>query len=242
MEISLKNKSILVTGGTGGLGSVLVEKLIQEKAKVFFTYHKNEIQAEKLVNKGAIGFKHDLMDRGSTQALKENIKKHVSSLDGLVNNAAAIFDKTISKLPVDKWDEVIQADLTSIFLTMKTLLPLLYKAEKAKIVNLTSRVGVVGGFGQANYAAAKAGVIALTKTLAKEAGRKGICVNAVNPGFMITGMNRDLPKDILESKLKESVLGSYSDPDRVADFILYLLSNRADTVSGQVFHIDSRNV
>lgn len=231
-----------MTGGTGALGSVLVEKLIRERSKVFFTYHQNEAQAEKLRALGAIGFQVDHADREALRSLKEKIKEHAASLDGLVNNVATLFDKTLSKLPVEEWDRVIEIDLTSIFVLTKALLPILYKSEKAKIVNLTSRVALKGGFGQANYAAAKAGLIGFTKSLAREVGRKGISVNAVNPGFMITGMNRDLSQDILDGQRGVSALGTYSDPDRVADFILYLLSDRADMISGQVFHIDSRTM
>lgn len=240
MHISLENRSILVTGGTGALGSLIVQKLIQEKAKVFFTYHQNETQAEKLRVLGALGFRVDHADRDALRSLKDKIKEHAASLDGLVNNVATLFDKTLSKLPVEEWDRVIEIDLTSIFVLTKALLPILYKSEKAKIVNLTSRVALKGGFGQANYAAAKAGLIGFTKSLAREVGRKGISVNAVNPGFMITGMNRSLPENILNAQREASAFGTYSDSDRVADFILYLLSDRADTITGQVFHVDSR--
>lgn len=242
MNIFLKNKSILVTGGTGGLGSLLVEKLIQESARVFFTYHKNQAKAEELIQKGASGFHLDLSNRDTIRDLKNKIKEHTDRLDGLVNNAATLFDKTIAKLPREEWDRVIEVNLTSVFLLTKTLLPLLYKSDKAKIVNLTSRVGVTGGFGQSNYAAAKAGVIAFTQSLAREVGRKGICANAINPGFMLTEMNRDLSSEMLEAKKKESFLGEFSDPARVADFILFLLSEKADLVTGQVFNIDSRHV
>ncbi len=242
MHISLENKKILISGGTGALGGLLAEKLLDEKASVFFTYHQNRSKAEELIKRGARGFQIDFTDRESIKALKENLKQHTDHLDGLVCNAATLFDKTISKLPANEWDRVIEVNLTSIFFLTKTLLPLLYKDNKAKVVNVTSRVGVIGGFGQSNYAAAKAGLIGFTKSLAKEVGRKGICVNAINPGFMITGMNQNLSEDILNSRLKESLLGVYSDPEKVADFILYLLSNHSDGITGQVFHIDSRIV
>jgi NAD(P)-dependent dehydrogenase (short-subunit alcohol dehydrogenase family) len=242
MNISLKGKSILVTGGTGVLGKTIVLKLLHEGAKVFFTYHTNKELASELETQGATSFQLDLTDREQIRGLKEKVKTHVPNLDGLVNNAATLFDKTLAKLPSEEWDRVLEVNLTGIFLTTKTLLPILYKSDRAKVVNLTSRVGVKGEFGQSNYAAAKAGVIAFTKSLAYEVGRKGISVNALNPGFMRSGMNEGLPREILEAKLNESVLNDYSDPDRVADFCLFLLSSRADCVSGQVFHVDSRIV
>jgi len=240
MNISLENKVILITDGTGALGSKLVEKLLQEKSLVIFTYHQNKNEAEVLQSKGAIGVCLDLSKRDEIRCLKETVKSQSPHLDGLIHNAATLFDKTLINLPLEEWDRILEVNLTAPFLITKTLLPLLYKSESAKIVNLISRIGLGGGFGQSNYAAAKGGLIGFTKSLAQEVGRKGICVNAVNPGFMLSGMNRDLSEEILETRRNESILKTYSDPDHVADFILFLLSDRCDKVTGQVFHMDSR--
>ncbi len=240
MHIDLSGKVILVTAGTSALGTQIVERAMAEKATVFFTYFENQNKAQTLIAKGAYGFRADLRSPADIDKLKEEIKKHTPVLDGLVNNAGIVRDRTLTNLTDEEFNEVIGVDLTAVFLLIKKFLPMLYKKEGGKVVNITSRVGIQGGFGEANYAAAKAGLVALTKTLAWEAGRKKMCVNAVAPGFMMSGMTRDLPPEVYERQKKESCLESFSDPGEVADFIIYLLSDRVRNVSGQVFLFDSR--
>lgn len=240
MNIDLAGKVILVTGGTGALGSRLVERALAEKAVVFFTYHQNEEKARALIQAGGRGIQTDLGNPGAIEKLKEEIKKQTPVLDGLVNNAGMVRDRTLANLTDDDFDEVLRVDLTAVFLLIKKFLPMLYKKEGSKVVNVVSRVGIQGGFGQANYAAAKAGLVALTKTLAWETGRKKICVNAVAPGFMMSKITENLPEAVYEKQKNDSCFESFSDPAEVADFIIYLLSDAVRNVSGQVFMFDSR--
>jgi len=240
MNIDLAGKVILVTGGTGTLGSQLVKRALAEKAVVFFTYFKNEEQSRALIQAGGRGIQTDLGSSAGIEKLKEEIKKQTPFLDGLVNNAGIVRDHTLTNLRDDDFDEVLRVDLTAAFLMIKKFLPLLYKKEGGKVVNVVSRVGIQGGFGEANYAAAKAGLVALTKTLAWETGRKKICANAVAPGFMLSKITENLPEAVYEKQKNDSCFGSFSDPAEVADFIIYLLSNAVRNVSGQVFMFDSR--
>lgn len=240
MNISLSGKNILVTGGTGTLGSILIRRAIEEGARIFFVYHRNEEKAKTLADKGAVPFHLDITDRAAVDRLKDKLKEDCGGLDALVHCAGIVRDHTLQNLTVDDWDEVIAVNLTAVYYLTRKLLPLLYKKENSRLIIVASRVGLQGGFGEANYAASKAGLIAFTKTLAAEVGRQGILVNAVTPGFMLSKMNEGLPEEVKEKSRKESCLGSFSDPNEVADFIIYLLSDRVSKVTGQVFHYDSR--
>jgi len=240
MEIHLKGKTILVTGGTGVLGRAIVERALSVGAGVYFTFYQNEILANQLIQKGARGFRLDLGNRRSLDPFKEELKKEISHLDGLVLNAGMVRDRTLINLSESEFDEVLGVNLTAGFLLIKKTLPLLYKSPAGKIVGITSRVGAQGGFGEANYAAAKAGLSALIKTLAQETGRKGVCANAVAPGFMMSPMTAGLPGGVYEKQKAESVLGVFQDPGEVSDFVIYLLSDFVKKVSGQIFYFDSR--
>jgi len=198
MQIDLNGKIILVTGGTGALGRAIVGKALREKARVYFTYHQNAAAAGRLIAEGAKGFRLDLKKREDFSGLKECLKKEIAKLDGLVLNAAMVRDRTIANLSEEEFDEVVRADLTGPFFLVQKMLPLLYRSERGKVVAIASRVGMQGGFGEANYAAAKGGLVSFVKTLAAETGRKGISANAVAPGFMISGMTRNLPEAVRE--------------------------------------------
>ncbi len=240
VQIDLAGKTILVTGGTSTLGFTIVNRALQEKASVFFTYFQNESKAQELVSAGAKAIKTDLRKLEDVDRLKEVLKKNAASLDGLVNNAGTVRDHTIGNLTGEEFDEVLDVNLTAVFRITKRLIPLLYKSSSAKIINIASRVGMRGGFGESNYAAAKAGVVAFTKSLASEVGRKGICVNAVAPGFMMSRMTANLPEIVYEKQKQESYLESFADPLEAANFIIYLLSDLVKGVTGQLFYFDSR--
>ncbi len=240
MDINLSGKSIFLTGGTSALGRIFVKRALEEGASVFFTYHENQKTAEELKQLGAVGFQIDLSKSVQIDELKKQLQVHTKELDALVHNAACIKDHTIQNLSEEEWDEVISIDLTSVYYLTKKFLSFLFKKPGTKILNVISRVGLKGGFGQANYAAAKGGLIALTKTLAQELGKKQILVNGLNPGFMKSKMTESIPMDAFKRNVEESVLNTISEPRAVSDFMIYLLSDRFQHVSGQIFHLDSR--
>ena len=240
MDVSLAGKQVLITGGTGALGRALVARAREEGAAVFFTYHQGTQEAKRLEALGARGFLTDLRDRRQIDRLKADIKSMTPVLDAIVHNAAVVRDHTLQNLTEQEWDEAVAVDLDAVYYLTKKFLSFLFKKPGSKILNVVSRTGLHGGFGQANYAAAKAGLIALTKTLAQELGKKEILVNGLNPGFMKSKLTGSIPREIYERNVKESALGTISDPGAVADFVVYLLSDRFQNVSGQIFHYDSR--
>lgn len=266
MDVTLSGKHIFITGGTSVLGRIFIKRALEEGASIYFTYHESQKIAEELKKRGAIGFQIDLSNHTQIDQLKEDLQTHTRELDGLIHNAAFVKDHTIQNLSEEEWDKVLSVDLDGVYYLTKKFLSFLFKKPGTKILNLISRVGLHGGFGQANYAAAKGGLIALTKTLAQELGKKQILVNALNPGFMIpppvfgpkghlplegppsaekTGggmksMTESLPDKVIQRNIEESVLDKISDPRAVSDFMIYLLSDRFQNVSGQIFHFDSR--
>lgn len=222
------------------LGRAFVTRALAEGAAVFFTYHQNESEAEHLKQLGAIGFKIDLTQRTAIEQLKKDLQTHTRELDGLIHNAASVQDHTIQNMDEAEWDRVIETDLGSVYYLTKKFLSFLFKKPGSKILTVISRVGLRGGFGQANYAAAKGGLISLTKTLAQELGKKEILVNGLNPGFMKSKMTESIPEEAYQRQIEESVLKTISDPERVSDFMVYLMSDHFQKVSGQIFHLDSR--
>ena len=242
MEVHLRNKQILITGGTSALGRAFVKHATEEGATAFFNYHKNREEANHLEALGARGYQIDLSNRRQIDELKKQIQSSTHTLDGMIHNAAIVRDHTIQNLTVEEWDEVLSVNLGAVYYLTKKFLSLLFKKPGSKILNIVSRVGFYGGFGEANYAAAKAGLIALTKSLARELGRKQILVNGLSPGFMKSRMTESVPEEIFERNRSESPLGVISDPEHVADFMIYLLSDRFQNVTGQIFHLDSRGI
>jgi len=158
----------------------------------------------------------------------------------LIHNAAATADSLIEKMPEEDWDRVVGVNLKAPFYMTKRLLPLLFKKQPSKVFMLVSRAGLSGLYGAANYAASKGGLIAMTKSLAKELGRKKVLVNAINPGFMKAAMTAKLPENVLKKNIQDSPLKTFSDPEEVADFMVYLSSDLMRQVTGQVFHFESR--
>ena len=240
MEFSLKDKIILITGGTSRLGQAFIRKAVQHGAYVFFTYFKSSGIAKDLEQSGARGFYLDLANIQAIDAFAATFKEKAESLDVLIHNAAATADAFIEKMSEKQWDDVLRVNLKAPFYLTQKLLPLLLRKKPSKVFTLVSRAGLNGLAGAANYAASKGGLIAMTKTLAKELGRKKILVNAVNPGFMRSLMTASVPQEILQKNLEESPLKTFSDPEEIADFLLFLSSDQMRQVTGQVFHFESR--
>ncbi len=253
MEKILSGKTLLITGGTSRLGKTFCRKALAQGARVFLTWQRNQAEACELERLGAETFQADFSSTFSMNGLVAALKSKTKTLDILIHNAAAVRDRTLHNLTEEDWDTVMAVNLKAPYYLTKELMGLLFRAAKsssredgkrgcAKIFMITSRLGVSGGYGVANYAAAKAGLIALAKSLAQELGRKNILVNAVNPGFMESAMTRDLPEMVFEQNRAASPLGRFSDPEEVADFLVYLCSEAMSQVTGQVFHYESRKI
>ena len=240
MEPLLKDKTILITGGTSQLGQPFVRKAMQHGARVFFTYFADEETASQLELLGGHGYAVDL---ASTQAMDEFIAaflKKTERLDVLIHNAATTADALIEQMSERQWDKVMNVNLKAPFYLTRQLLPLLIRHPQSKIFMIVSRAGLSGLYGASNYAASKGGLIAMTKTLAKELGRKKVLVNAVNPGFMKSSITETVPEEVLKKNLEMSPLRSFAEPEEVADFLVYLSSDMMRQVTGQVFHFESR--
>ncbi len=246
MDKSLAGKKIFITGGTSRLGAAFVKRALESGAQVFFSYHAQEAAAEQLTGLGACAYALDLADTRSFAALVERLKKDAGSLDALVHNAAAVRDGTIESLSEEDWDSVMAVDLKAPAVLTQRLLPLLTEGRAgglpAKIIFITSRAAFRGSYGAANYAAAKAGLIGLAKSLALELAAFPVLVNAVNPGFMLSRMTQDLSPKVIASQRAASALSQLSNPEEVANFLAYLLSDGMGQVTGQVFHWESRSI
>lgn len=240
----LSNKHILITGGSGTLGAALVNAALAKNAQVYFTVAAHREKAAALTAAGAHAFPCDFSHPEETSSFITKIKNAVPRLDAVIFNAAAVRDHVITNMSPAEWNHVLSVDFLSIQRMAYSLRPLLEHARTAaipsKIITVISRVGLRGAFGQANYAAAKDALIEFTRYLAVDYGPYNIAVNAVNPGFMLSGMTDFLSAAVRQSHKEQSILRRYSDPHEVAEFMLFLCSDACTQVSGQVFHYESR--
>lgn len=244
---ALVGKSILVTGASGGIGSEIALAAADEGARVAIHYHTNRRAAETLLRKikrsGGVGIlvRADVSKDRDSKKLIESVVEHFGRLDGLVNCAGIIIDRTVASMTRSDFCRVINTNLLGPFLTMRDSLPHLKKTRGA-IVNISSRAALRGNFGQGNYAASKAGLEALTRTVAREFGQFHIRVNSVVPPFVLTGMTRNHPQRgrISRNARRESVLNTDATPQVVARCVVFLLSDAARSISGQRFVCDSR--
>lgn len=240
MEPLLKDKILLITGGTSQLGQPFVRKALQHGARVFFTYFADEETARQLELLGAHAYAVDLASSQAMDEFVSDLKRKTEQLDILIHNAATTADSLIERMSEAQWDKAVNVNLKAPFYLTRQLLPLLLRKSQSKIFMMVSRAGLSGLYGAANYAASKGGLIAMTKSLAQELGRKKILVNAVNPGFMKSSMTETVPEEVLKKNLEMSPLHSFAEPDEVADFLVYLSSDLMRRVTGQVFHFESR--
>lgn len=239
----LENKIAIITGAADGLGRAGAMLFADEGAKVII-WDVNEEKGKKTVkdiqvNGGIAEFQK--VDTSSLETVQKAvnmiIEKH-SKIDILVNNAGITRDASIKKMTVDQWNQVIAVNLTGVFNCVSAVHPHMVANNFGRIINTSSVVGLYGNFGQTNYAATKAGVIGMTKTLAKELGRKGITVNAVAPGFIATEMVAAMPENVLDAMKAKVPVGRLGEPKEIASAYLYLASDDAAYINGTVLSVD----
>ncbi len=240
----LSDKVAIVTGGTRGIGRSITLALCREGADCVFTYAGNEALAEPLVHeirsmeRRALSVRLDVRDFEGAKQLVEHTKKEFGRLDILVNNAGITRDRSLMMMSKEDWLDVIDTNLTGVFNTTRASIITFLKQKSGNIVNISSVGGIHPMPGQTNYAAAKAGVIGFTKSLAKEAAPYNIRVNAVAPGFIETDMTAALDEKYKNKLLNTIPLGRFGATDEVADVVVFLLSDRSKYITGEVIQID----
>lgn len=240
----LKDKVALVTGGSRGIGRAIALFLAEAGADVAINYSGNEAKAlevvaeiEKLGRRG-IAIQANVANGEQVEQMVSQVLDTFGKLDILVNNAGITRDNLIMRMKEEDWDQVIDTNLKGVFLCSKAVTRPMMKQRSGRIINISSVVGVAGNAGQANYVAAKAGVIGLTKTTAKELASRGITVNAVAPGFIETDMTDVLGENIREELMKAIPLARLGKPEDIARAVRFLASSDAEYITGQVIHVD----
>jgi 3-oxoacyl-[acyl-carrier protein] reductase len=242
--MDLQGKRALVTGGSMGIGKATVLTLSRYGADVAFTYRKHEAEARAIASevekmgRKALAIRADVGSFGDAQATVDRVKDEWGGLDALVNNAGVNWDGVLWKMTEEQWDTVLEINLKGYFNFTRAAVPGFKEDKSGAIVNVTSINGLRGKFGQANYAASKAGIVGLTKSAAKELGKYGIRVNAVAPGLIETEMVSAMPEEAKNKSLEEIVLGRLGQPEDVAEVIAFLASDLAKHVTGEVIKVD----
>lgn len=242
--MKLEGKVALVTGASRGIGREIAFELAREGAAVAVNYAGSEAKALNLVEEiKAIGRDAFAIqgDVSNSEAVTEMVKATIEmfgKLDILVNNAGITKDNLLMRMKESEWDDVININLKGVFLCTKAVTRQMMKQRSGRIINISSIVGVSGNAGQANYVAAKSGVIGLTKTAAKELSSRGITVNAVAPGFITTDMTDKLTEDVKTEMLKQIPLARFGEPKDIARTVVFLASEDSSYMTGQTLHID----
>jgi 3-oxoacyl-[acyl-carrier protein] reductase len=237
---NLEKKNIIVTGASGGIGNAIIKKLSEAGANILASGTRIEKLEELKKNfEGLKILKFDISQSDKIEEFIENATNELGgSLDGIVNNAGITQDNLAIRMSLDEWQKVININLTSTFLMSKFAIKKMLKNKSGKIVNITSVVGHTGNLGQANYTASKAGIVALSKSLAIEYAKKNININCISPGFIKTAMTDKIDdkfKEVIVSKIPSARLG---EPDDIANAVLFLSSAQSDYINGETLHVN----
>ena len=241
MEKLLQGEVALVTGASRGIGAAIADELAARGATVIGTATSDAgatAIGERLAASGGHGRRLDVNEAGAIEALVEAVGKEIGAISILVNNAGITRDNLLMRMKDEDWQAIIDTNLTSVFRSCKAVMRGMMKARRGRIVNIASVIGVTGNAGQANYAAAKAGIIAFSKSLAKEIGSRGVTVNVVAPGFIATDMTRDLPEASKEALVQQIALGRLGEPSDIAQAVAFLAGPAASYITGETLHVN----
>ncbi|MDQ3510236.1 MAG: 3-oxoacyl-ACP reductase FabG [Pseudomonadota bacterium] len=241
MLLPLQGEIALVTGASRGIGAAIADALASQGATVIGTATTEsgaEAIGARLAEHGGHGRLLDVADPASVEAVIDGVAKGIGPISILVNNAGITRDNLLMRMKEDDWQAIINTNLTSVFRTSKAVMRSMMKARKGRIINIASVVGVTGNAGQANYAAAKAGIIAFSKSMAREIGSRGVTVNVVAPGFIDTDMTRSLPEDARQAMLGQIALGHFGSPEDIAQAVAFLAGPGASYITGETLHVN----
>ena len=240
----LEGKSAIVTGGSLGIGSSIALKLAEYGANVAINYRKHKEEADEVINKvKSLGRKGlvvqaDISNFEDAGKMVDAVIKEFGGLDILANNAGINWDGVIWKMTEEQWDNVIDINLKGYFNYIRAVAPIFREQKSGKILNVTSINGLRGKFGQANYSASKAGIIGLTKTVAKELGKYAVNVNAIAPGLIETDMMKNATEEVRNMAIEEIVLKRIGQPEEVAEVVAFMCSDMARHITGEVIKVD----
>ena len=238
--IDIKNLNIVLTGATGGIGSSILEKLVSSGANVLATGTNEE--KLKSISEKYKSVKTERFDISAHEEIENFINRANellgNKIDVLINNAGITRDNLSIRMKKEEWNSVIDINLTAAFLLSKNVIKKMIKNKKGKVINITSVVGHTGNVGQANYSASKAGLVAMSKSLALEYGKKNININCVSPGFITSDMTNKINDDYKELLKSKIPLNRFGDPKEVANTVIFLCSNLSDYITGETIHVN----
>ena len=241
MSTNLQGEIALVTGASRGIGAAIADTLAAQGAKVIGTATSEagaQAIGQRLAAHGGIGRVLNVTDGAAVEKLVDDIAKEFGAITILVNNAGITRDQLLMRMKDEDWQAILDTNLTSVYRTSKAVLRGMMKARKGRIISIASVIGLTGNPGQTNYAAAKAGIIAFSKSLAREIGSRGITVNVVAPGFIDTDMTRALPEEQRTGLLGRIALGRLGAPEDIARAVAFLASPAAAYITGETLHVN----
>ena len=241
MKIDLNGEVALVTGASRGIGAAIADRLAECGAKVIGTATSQagaDAISARMAATGGVGRVLEVTDGAGVEALVDAVSKEFGTISILVNNAGIARDGLLMRMKDEDWNAVVDTNLSSIYRTSKAVVRGMMKARRGRIVSIASVIGVMGNAGQSSYAAAKAGIIGFSKSLAKEIGSRGITVNVVAPGFIETDMTRVLSDDYRKKMQEATALDRFGSVDDIANAVLYLVSPMGGYVTGETLHVN----
>ena len=240
-EQLLKGEIALVTGASRGIGAAIADELAVQGATVIGTATSEagaKAIGDRLAGQGGHGRVLDVADPASVESLIDGIASDIGPVSILVNNAGITRDNLLMRMKDEDWQAILDTNLSSVYRTSKAVMRAMMKARRGRIINIASVIGVTGNAGQANYAAAKAGIIGFSKSMAREIGSRGITVNVVAPGFIDTDMTRSLPEDAKKGMLDQIALGRLGEPADIARAVAFLAGPSAAYITGETLHVN----